>query len=648
MTALGHGILRHRGRVPWLDVALAVALTAADVATTVAARAAPHPIAIAAGVAISASVALRTCAPLLMAGIASAGALLLPSVDGVLWLLAAVLIIAFSIPLHARPRAAAGAVAVLLAATIVLQARTSDLVETIVTPLLIVGGPAAIGLLVRRAREQTVRLRQVTEAIVEERGHQAQLAAEAERARISRDLHDILGHTLTTIAVQSGAAEQLVPAASAARPPIDAISSGARAGMSDVRSLLALARRAQPIAPPSQGSEPLAARRPTFTVASLRPPWWDIVIAGLLVLAAWIESPGVRPGWEAPVALIAIVVAGSIVLRTTAPLLMAGVVAVGAPVVSALSRASLPLWGFAALLVVFFSLAVRLRGRRAVLGIGLVLAGTYCIPDDQSSILGKIVAPLLIAGAPVVAGVLLGRSRERAAELRLLRARLDFERDRHTALAAEAERVRIAGDVHDVLAHTLTTIAVQAAAAQQLVAVDDPARQPVDHIVAEARTALAELRSLLDVRGLAGSAQTAPGPLVAQVADLVAVGDASLVEHGMPAPLQDGVSLTAFRVVQEALTNARKHAPGRKAIVTLDWRADVLGLTVETDGPRLRSGADLSVAPGRSVGAGRGLIGMAERVAAYAGELQAGPSGHAGGWIVRATLPYSTSESERV
>ena len=624
---------RPRLPVPWLDVVLAVVLAVAGLANTLADRAALHPLVDIAAFVVAGSVALRTRAPLVMAGIAAVFALLLPGVDGALWMLAAVLVIAFSIGLHASGRPAAVAVAVLLASTMLLQSRTADLLETIVSPALLVVGSALVGLLVRLSRAQTARLREMTEAIERERGEQAELAAEAERARIRRDLHDILGHTLSTITVQAGAAEQLVPHAAAARPSIEAISSGARAGMGDVRSLLALARGEHPVVPLARSRRMLP---PPPSASRRLPPWWDVLIAVVIGAAAWLESPKADPGWHAvAVVVISVVIAGSIVLRTTSPLVMAVVVAAGAPALGLLTRESLPLWGFAMLLLVLFSLAARLRGRRAVIGIGLVLAGTYLIPDDQPSLLGKVVAPLIIAGAPVVAGVLLRRSRERTTELQVLSARLDAERDRHAQLAAEAERVRIADDVHDVLAHTLSTIAVQAAAAQQLLAEGHAAREPVDHIVTEARRGIAELRALLDSQRADGAARTEPGPSLDQVVDLVRAGGASLVARGMPAPLQDGVSLTAFRVVQEALTNARKHAPGRQAIVTLDWRADVLGLTVENDG---------LVRPGT---AGRGLIGMAERVAAYSGDLQVGPGEGGSGWLVRATLPYARAAGER-
>jgi signal transduction histidine kinase len=214
---------------------------------------------------------------------------------------------------------------------------------------------------------------------------------------------------------------------------------------------------------------------------------------------------------------------------------------------------------------------------------------------------------------------------------------LEHELQREAALAAAEERTRIARELHDVVAHGLSLMVVQAEAAEELLARSpEAAVQPLRRVQDTGRQSLAEMRRLLGVLRAPGEspAATAPQPSLRRLPELVAeaLGVGLRVDvqvtgdlDGLPA----GLDLAAFRIVQEALTNTRRHAHARTARVRLDRSPDALDIEVTDDGD--------AGAGGR---AGHGLIGMRERAALYGGTLSAGPA-PGGGFRVAATLPLA-------
>ncbi|UGQ09180.1 histidine kinase [Yinghuangia sp. ASG 101] len=224
------------------------------------------------------------------------------------------------------------------------------------------------------------------------------------------------------------------------------------------------------------------------------------------------------------------------------------------------------------------------------------------------------------------------------AELEDRAARLERERDAHAEVAAAAERARIARELHDVVAHNVSVMVVQAdGAAYTMDAAPERARDALGTIARTGREALAEMRRLLGVlRSDADRGPYVPQPGVEQLGDLVdRVRDAGLAVDlritGVPVELPKGVALASYRIVQEALTNTRKHAgPSATASVVLGYGEDALVVAITDDG----RGAD---APGD--GMGHGLVGMRERVAMLGGRLETGPADE-GGWRVRVVLPY--------
>jgi len=373
-------------------------------------------------------------------------------------------------------------------------------------------------------------------------------------------------------------------------------------------------------------------------------PWPDITIAALLVAAALTTTVADRHVLHPLTEAVAMITAASVVLRTRAPLAMTVIASAGCVVLAQLPGASTPLWAFATVLILGFSIGAHLAGIRMAVALALILAATYIIQARaDSSLVELLLTPPIIVGAPASAGWLLARARSSAARLRTLTVELAEERERVAELAAETERARIARDLHDILAHTLSSIAVQAGAAQQLLPVTAPAREPVEHILTSAHDALDEVRSLLATAR--GEQDTDPRPGLSRLADLAAADGAALIVRGAPVTMPAGVSLAAFRIVQEALTNARRHAPGEAVTVTVDYAPTGLSLAIDNTG-----------SPANPVRPGRGLVGMVERASAYGGSVHAGPRADTlgvggsgpGGWSVRAQLPYEGAAHERL
>jgi signal transduction histidine kinase len=224
------------------------------------------------------------------------------------------------------------------------------------------------------------------------------------------------------------------------------------------------------------------------------------------------------------------------------------------------------------------------------------------------------------------------------------------------AVATSDERARIAGELHDVVTHHVTAMVVQADAAQYLLtAAPDRASEGLAAISGTGRQALTELRYLLGV--LEATGETAPAgraPALGRVGDLVEQARRSgqpveWTEDGERRPRPDAVELAAYRVVQEALTNALRHAAGRPTAVRLRHGDEELEVEVTTDGPAAAGTGDLGVpgaAPVAPVPAsppgGRGLAGLRERVRVLDGELDAGPLPD-GGFSVRALIPSTSS-----
>jgi signal transduction histidine kinase len=222
---------------------------------------------------------------------------------------------------------------------------------------------------------------------------------------------------------------------------------------------------------------------------------------------------------------------------------------------------------------------------------------------------------------------------------------LQAQQEAATRQAVERERSRIARELHDVVTHNVAVMLVQAGAARKMIDVSpDEARQAMLAVEAGGRAAMAELRHVMGLLAVTGDGpqpdDLAPQPSLAQLAALAGrVRDAGvpveLSVTGAPTPLPVGVDLAAYRVVQEALTNTVKHAPGARVQISVDYRPKALRVEVVDSGgtQTLLDSPDVD-------GNGRGLVGLRERLAVYGGTLQAGAR-PTGGYRVSATIPVA-------
>jgi signal transduction histidine kinase len=291
--------------------------------------------------------------------------------------------------------------------------------------------------------------------------------------------------------------------------------------------------------------------------------------------------------------------------------------------------------------VALYSLALR-RGRAAQMLAAVAAVAAVVLADTLhagSPTLLQTLGHVLLIAIPLLAA---DAHRTRHAYVALLRERLELAeraREQEGERRAEQERMRIARDLHDVVAHTLTTINVQAATAAHLLDRNpEHAQAALETIEDASREAIGELRAILGVLrdGADRDAPLTPAPGLDAVADLVrrtreeGVDVHIDVAGERPAHVPDAVSLAAFRIVQESLTNARRHAAGAPVRVSLAYEPSGLTLAVENDAGRPTNG--------NGVTAGVGIMGMTERASALGGTLRA--RRQPDGFRVDAQLPY--------
>jgi len=373
-----------------------------------------------------------------------------------------------------------------------------------------------------------------------------------------------------------------------------------------------------------------------------------IAATGLIAIAAW-DSPRligseaiVGPSWL--LALLPLLMGASLMLRRRAPLLMWLAIWAGIALLCLLTYNSLR--GLAFTFVLFaaaYSLGAHASFRRAVTGLILVAPLVVLISHKgELSLLftrgeqggqAAVALSFLQLLAFWLAGVLV-HARRQAAALTEQSAALQHQAEQ----AAAAERARIARELHDIVAHHLSVIVLQAAGAR---ASGKPAGAPLEKIENSARQALAETRRLLGVlRDPDEETGFAPQPGIGDLDELAA----SVRAAGVPvnlvidcdrAALPAAMDVSVYRIVQEALTNVLKHAGPARADVAIGCAADTITIEVTDNG----TGEPGSQEPA----GGHGLAGMRERAAIFGGELAAGPR-PGGGFAVRARLPLSDAQ----
>ncbi|GAA0519849.1 sensor histidine kinase [Streptomyces mordarskii] len=376
--------------------------------------------------------------------------------------------------------------------------------------------------------------------------------------------------------------------------------------------------------------------------------FWAVLLVGFGSL--WVVEAEMGRGSRFAAVPIVLALGATVALRRRAPekmlalAILCGVAQLAADVKPNLAD-------FAMLVIVYtVAVASSRRASRFALGVAITAAplATLRWPQSHQGWWDDLVSAVFVSIPFVLAWVLGDSIRTRRAyyaQLEERAARLEKEREAQSKVAVAAERARIARELHDVVAHNVSVMVVQAdGAAYVMDASPEQARQALETISGTGRQALAEMRRLLGVlrTGEPGEENDyVPQPDVEQIDELVEqVRGAGLPVDfkvvGSPRQLPSGVELTAYRIVQEALTNTRKHGgPDVGASVRLTYFDDGLGLLVEDDG---RGAQREMYQDGGADGSGHGLIGMRERVGMVGGTLDAGPR-PGGGFRISALLP---------
>jgi len=293
----------------------------------------------------------------------------------------------------------------------------------------------------------------------------------------------------------------------------------------------------------------------------------------------------------------------------------------------------------AAVMVATYSAGAHTRDRRAIaaaLGTVGIVALTVLRARAGIGEPSDIALPLALFGGPWLAGLAIRERRDREAMLEERTILLERERSEQARAAAAEERARIAREMHDIVAHAMSVIVLQARGARRSLSRDPGAAgAALDAIEATSTDALAEMRGLLGALTDDDRAPLAPQPTLAALDGLVdQLREAGLgIEVdivGLPRPLPPGLDRAAFRIVQESLTNVLRHGGQAGASVSIAYLTDALELTVRDAGTAVEG----------DVPDGRGIAGMRERATSLGGRLDAGAD-PSGGFAVRAWLPLS-------
>jgi len=370
----------------------------------------------------------------------------------------------------------------------------------------------------------------------------------------------------------------------------------------------------------------------------------DAFLAALLAVFALLELVAgrdeVEGSWWGQAACY-LVLTGSLALRRRA-VVPAATLAGAALVVQELLGSAPVVSGFIAMLVVLYSAGAHAPRRPAVVGLAVMMVALSVYPLTRPETRGfdDLVGELVIFGGVWALGRAVRHHRERERELAAAQAELRSRHDADQRAALAAERARIARELHDVVAHGVSIMVLQAGAARSVLETQpERVREPLLSIESAGRQALEDLQRMLGVLrdpGADAEGRKLPADL-SQLPHLVermwqAGLDVGLQVQGEPNDLPEGVDHCAYRVVQEGLTNILKHTAGASAAVQVTYADTHLLLEIVDDGGN-------SPARSQSLPAsGLGLIGLRERVALYGGALTAGPMAD-GGWQLTADLP---------
>jgi signal transduction histidine kinase len=359
------------------------------------------------------------------------------------------------------------------------------------------------------------------------------------------------------------------------------------------------------------------------------------VVGIAVIFSGTSEIPRLSPG-RIPLLVVSAVPLAALLVRRRHPLITLALI-LGALLVTAILGSSVLVHPL--VLVGVYTMAARMPWRLSLplsaVSLTVLMAGAE-IPKEGLTFAGSVTT-LVPVGAAYVVGIYTRTRLEYVESLRARASQATREQELRAQQAVAEERVRIARELHDVVAHHLSLITVQAGALQTQLPEDHPGHDTAATMASTGRQAMDEMRRMLGLLRLdaADVPGHAPQPGIAEIPTLVAQARAAgvdvelVIDDSARRPIPLGVDLSAFRIVQEAVTNVMRHAGNAHCRVRVQVGDDALELRITDDGHP----------EGEAVpGTGHGLVGMRERVALFGGELFAGPV-PGGGFAVRATLP---------
>jgi len=486
-------------------------------------------------------------------------------------------------------------------------------------------------------REQAEQLRTLVSRLEAERASSERLAVAEERQRMTGALHGSLEHAIGRMLAHADQAEHLMgEEAGCVRAVLAAVQDTGRQAIAELQQILGLLRTVPSRSTSSDTSAPSATteQRRQVLLGGFR--WIDLGWAVALTAAFDTQRILGAPfgGTQVAIAGSAAIACLAMAYRRAAPL------AAFALAAAMMAASLIPTGGghayspAAALIVTMYTAAVYLPLRGA-LAVGMIAL----LVGDGVTAVGNVAGNLPAITTLLVIVWLCGRGvrtyRHQTEQLRTVTVRLAGERDARARLAVLNERARVARDLHDSIAHAVNVMVLQAGAAEQTIETAPEAALAAIHAVqAQGAQARHDLHPLLDGEGEDDSDEMSYD--LSQLDTLIAHAGlpVTLHVHGLPARLPVTVSSSAYRIVQEGLTNTLKHAGPVPATVTVDCRAGSLGIEIRDRG-RVES-------CGRAGPAGHGLLGMRERITGHGGTLEAGP-GRGGGFVVRVHIPLTAA-----
>jgi signal transduction histidine kinase len=518
-------------------------------------------------------------------------------------------------------------------------------------PLVLFGGALGLGVALRVQVQRSTALAVAAERARSEQGAMAEAAVHEERERIASELHDVVAHNVGLIVLQAGGARSVLATdPDRARTALRQIEETGRQTLAEMRHLVGILRvddgaGRQPlprVEPPPAGVDTLG-RRHTPSVL-------DWLVALALVIVASVETAnGVFPGPVAVAAAFQLAATLPVAFRRVAPPMAIAVSAAVLLPYVVLYGTGNSFANAATSLLLTYSVGRHAdrRGMLAGAACVLLLLAEELAGNGLLFSLGDWAYLVVLFGGALGLGVALRVEVRRSIALAVTAERARSEQEATAQAAVREERARIARELHDVVADKVGLIVLQAGGARSVLGRDQGrALTALQQVEEMGRQTLAEMRLLVGMLRVDEGPERQPLPRLERLPALVdetrAAGLAVELEvEGPVIGLPAGLELAAYRLIQEALTNVRTHAPRSRAEVRLCYEPDRVRIEVSDDGGP--SGTLGETRPKPS-GRGHGLIGMRERVHLYDGEMQAGPR-PGGGFRVVAVLPLAVAAS---